>query len=292
MFTMITMAATSVRAPAPTRSLRARRVPRAKGSARVEQAGIVGFRSKLVRASRLDDAACDVDASRPTVTRREAFSSLATLGAMVIGAAEVAHPAPALAAYGADAGGSTAAVSGEDVTWSTFYGAAAPPATYGYLGGTTKDKAKYSYEVPSDWVEEAPSKVEKGAGGQDSRWVKTGSRGAINVKCLTLNRAGEDGAAFGLTDKALQAIAGADSKLQESINSGTVSAAKSGDFVTFTISGGTGGDYAVKITIDNTGRLFAFVASTPSDKYKGETKKTLDRMVGSFRTYESVSQFV
>ena len=291
MFTMITMAASSVRAPAPTRSLRARRVPRAKGSPRrVEQAGIIGIRSK---ASRLDDAPCDVDASRTTVTRREAFSSLAALGATMIGAAEVAHPASALAAYGADAGGSSAkAVSGEDVTWSTFYGAAAPPATYGYLGGTTKDKAKYSYEVPSDWVEEAPSKVEKGAGGQDSRWVKTGSRGAINVKCLTLNRAGEDGAAFGLTDKALQAIAGADSKLQESINSGTVSSAKSGDYVTFTISGGTGGDYAVKITIDNTGRLFAFVASTPSDKYKGETKKTLDRMVGSFRTYESVSQFV
>lgn len=291
MFTMITMAATSVRAPAPTRSLRARRVPRAKGSPRrVKQAGIIGIRSK---ASRLDDAPCDVDASRPTVTRREAFSSLAALGATMIGAAEVAHPAPALAAYGADAGGlSAGGSSGEDVTWSTFYGAAAPPATYGYLGGTTKDKAKYSYEVPSDWVEEAPSKVEKGAGGQDSRWVKTGSRGAINVKCLTLNRAGEDGAAFGLTDKALQAIAGADSKLQESINSGTVSSAKSGDYVTFTISGGTGGDYAVKITIDNTGRLFAFVASTPSDKYKGETKKTLDRMVGSFRTYESVSQFV
>ena len=291
MFTMITMAATSVRAPAPTRSLRARRVPRAKGSPRrVKQAGIIGIRSK---ASRLDDAPCDVDASRPTVTRREAFSSLAALGATMIGAAEVAHPAPALAAYGAEAGGSSAGgSSGEDVTWSTFYGAAAPPATYGYLGGTTKDKAKYSYEVPSDWVEEAPSKVEKGAGGQDSRWVKTGSRGAINVKCLTLNRAGEDGAAFGLTDKALQAIAGADSKLQESINSGTVSSAKSGDYVTFTISGGTGGDYAVKITIDNTGRLFAFLASTPSDKYKGETKKTLDRMVGSFRTYESVSQFV
>ena len=292
MFTMITMAASSVRAPAPTRSLRARRVPRAKGSPPVEQAGITGSKA-TVRASRLDDAPCDVDASRPTVTRREAFSSLAALGATMIGAAEVAHPVPALAAYGAEAGGSSAGGStGEDVTWSTFYGAAAPPATYGYLGGTTKDKAKYSYEVPSDWVEEAPSKVEKGAGGQDSRWVKTGSRGAINVKCLTLNRAGEDGAAFGLTDKALQAIAGADSKLQESINSGTVSSAKSGDYVTFTISGGTGGDYAVKITIDNTGRLFAFVASTPSDKYKGETKKTLDRMVGSFRTYESVSQFV
>ena len=50
------------------------------------------------------------------------------------------------------------------------------PATYGTLGGTTKDKAKYSYEVPSNWKEEAPTKVEKGAGGQDSRWVLVGSR--------------------------------------------------------------------------------------------------------------------
>jgi hypothetical protein len=112
------------------------------------------------------------------------------------------------------------------------------------------------------------------------------------VKCLTLNRAGEDGAAFDLTDKALQAIAGADSKLQESINSGTVSSTKDGEFVVFTISGGSGGDYAAKLTIDNTGRLFVFLASTPSDKYKGETKKTLDRMLGSFTTYKSVSQFV
>ena len=219
--------------------------------------------------------------------------ALAALGAVMLGAVtDVANPAPALAAYGADAGGSSAEGSGADVTWRVFYGAADPPATYGYLGGTTKDKAKYSYDVPSDWVEEAPSKVEKGAGGQDSRWVKSGSRGAVNVKCLTLNRAGEDGAAFDLTDKALQAIAGADSKLQESINSGTVSSTKDGDFVVFTISGGSGGDYAAKLTIDNTGRLFVFLASTPSDKYKGETKKTRDRMLGSFTTYKSVSQFV
>ena len=188
----------------------------------------------------------------------------------MIGAAEVAHP-PRLSPR-------TVRTPGDHIGGfrGTSPGARSTepprPGDHGYLGGTTKDKAKYSYEVPSDWVEEAPSKVEKGAGGQDSRWVKTGSRGAINVKCLTLNRAGEDGAAFGLTDKALQAIAGADSKLQESINSGTVSSAKSGDYVTFIISGGTG-DYAVKITIDNTGRLFAFVASTPSDKYKGRPRR-------------------
>jgi hypothetical protein len=67
------------------------------------------------------------------------------------------------------------------------------------LGGTSPEKAKYSYDVPSNWVEEAPNKVEKGAGGQDSRWVLGGSRGAVKCFCLTLNRAGEDGAAFDLT---------------------------------------------------------------------------------------------
>jgi hypothetical protein len=55
------------------------------------------------------------------------------------------------------------------------------------LGGTSPEKAKYSYDVPSNWVEEAPNKVEKG------------SRGAVKCFCLTLNRAGEDGAAFDLT---------------------------------------------------------------------------------------------
>ena len=291
MFTMPATLPGVARTLPPTGSLRSRRAPRAKG----------GVRAPILQAGKTDDImiralprdvsdAPTVDAT--AVTRREAFS-LAALGAMMLGAmTDVANPAPALAAYGADAGGTSAEGSGADVTWRVFYGAADPPATYGYLGGTTKDKAKYSYDVPSDWVEEAPSKVEKGAGGQDSRWVKSGSRGAINVKCLTLNRAGEDGAAFDLTDKALQAIAGADSKLQESINSGTVSSTKDGDFVVFTISGGSGGDYAAKLTIDNTGRLFVFLASTPSDKYKGETKKTLDRMLGSFTTYKSVSQFV
>ena len=115
-----------------------------------------------------------------------------------------------------------------------------PPATYGTLGGTTKDKAKYSYEIPSNWTEEAPSKVEKGAGGQDSRWVLVGSRGATKCSVLTLNRAGEDGAAFDLTDKALAAIAGADSRLQEAITTGEVTSKRSTengqDYVTFSVS--------------------------------------------------------
>ena len=126
-------------------------------------------------------------------------------------------PDAAEAAYGTAAGAADDAgddaAAGGPVTFSTFYGAANPPATYGALGGTTPDKAKYSYEVPSNWKEEAPSKVEKAAGGQDSRWVKIGSRGEIKCFCLTLNRAGEHGAAVDLTDKALTAIAAADSRL-------------------------------------------------------------------------------
>ena len=47
----------------------------------------------------------------------------------------------------------------EDLAFTTFYGAANPPATYGYLGGTTAAAAKYSYDVPPGWKEEAPTKV-------------------------------------------------------------------------------------------------------------------------------------
>lgn len=41
----------------------------------------------------------------------------------------------------------------------TFYGAANPPATYGGVGGTTRDKARYSFVVPSGFKEDAVSKV-------------------------------------------------------------------------------------------------------------------------------------
>jgi hypothetical protein len=208
----------------------------------------------------------------------------------------VGVPSPAFAAYGA-ASGTDDAAEASPVTLSTFYGAADPPATYGNLGGTTKEKAKYSYEVPSNWKEEAPTKVEKGAGGQDSRWVLVGSKGNTKCYCVTLNRAGEDGAAFGLTEKALNAIAGADSKLQEAITTGVVTntQSKTGDgqeYATYSVTQSTvPGEFAIKITIDNTGRLFAFILTSPERDFEKE-RKTYDRMVDSFRTYTSVSQFV
>lgn len=220
----------------------------------------------------------------------------AILIASVLAVTSTANPTPAFAAYGAGAGSDEAATTSGPVTFSTFYGAAAPPATYGTLGGTTKDKAKYSYDVLSTWMEEAPTKVEKGAGGQDSRWVLTGSRGATKCYCLTLNRAGEDGAAFGLTDKALNAIAGADAKLQEAITTGKITSRQSTidgqDYTTYSVTQSTTpGEFSIKITVDNTGRLFAFVLTAPERTFDQE-RKNLTRMVDSFKTYNSVSQFV
>lgn len=203
-----------------------------------------------------------------------------------------ANPPPSLAAYGSAKEGDTA--GSDDAAFITFYGAASPPATYGSLGGTVKDKAKYSFDVPSTWVEEATSKVEKGAGGQDSRWVAPGSRGRTKAVLLTLNRAGQDGAAYQLTGSALNAVAAADSGLQAVLQSGTISdpvtSVEDGqEYVTYDIESAQ--HYVIKAAIDNTGRLFAFIVTAPERNFQ-QDKKMFSKMVASFKTYRSASQFV
>ena len=55
--------------------------------------------------------------------------------------ATTTFPQPAGAAYGTAAGSADAGeADAAPVTFTTFYGAADPPATYGYLGGTTSEK--------------------------------------------------------------------------------------------------------------------------------------------------------
>ena len=265
-----------------------------------------GDLARVVRARASSSSSVANDAPRaadsaPAPRARSRRDALAALTAAFAAACASAGPPPppAFAAYGASSGAAEdadGASRGGPVPFTTFYGAAAPPATYGYLGGTTPDKAKYSYDVPSDWVEEAPSKVEKGAGGQDSRFVKAGSRGATRCSVLTLNRAGEDGAAFDLTDGALAAIAGADSKLQESITTGKVQSRRTTeggqDYVTFSITQATvPGEYVVKITVDNTGRLFAFVLNAPERVFEQE-RETFKKMTDSFKTYKNARPFV
>jgi hypothetical protein len=223
----------------------------------------------------------------PTVSlSRRAFASAAVLASSFV------RPMESRAAYGA-AAGSGGGEEDAPVTWDVFYGAANPPATYGTIGGTTKALAKYSYDVASTWVEEATSKVEKGSGGQDSRWVKRGSKGEEKAYCLTLNRAGQDGAAFELTDASLQAVAGALSDMQDSIASGRTSSKRVSEdgreYIRFDVDSDR--KYTVKISTDNTGRLFAFVVTAPAAMFNRD-KATLERMVTSFRVYTSASQFV
>ena len=248
-----------------------------------------------VRASRarvVTTRASNADHHRdvPVVSRRALSLSASTLA--VLGAVALVEPRPSDAAYGSASGAGGGEVATE-VTWDTFYGAADPPATYGALGGTKKSLAKYSYDVASSWVEEATSKVEKGSGGQDSRWVKKGSRGEVKAYCLTLNRAGQDGASFALTDSSLQAVAGALSEMQDSISNGRVKSSRitenDKDYAVFDVDADR--KYTVKITIDNTGRLFAFVVTAPASKWRSE-KAVLDRMVSSFAVYTNASQFV
>lgn len=240
------------------------------------------FSSSIVDRSSDDEASA---AHAPT--RRAALASM-----MALSAAAVLTPTGAShAAYGAAP--TSAADDDEEITWSVFYGAAAPPATYGSLGGTTKSAAKYSYDVASNWKEEPTTKVEKGSGGQDSRWVKRGSRGEEKAYLLTLNPAGQDGASFELTEAALQAVAGALSEMQDAIASGRVTSSKSTEdgrtYATYNIDSDR--KYTVKIAIDNTGRIFAFVVTAPASQFNKD-KKVLDRMVSSFKIYTSVSQFV
>jgi len=248
--------------------------------------------SSRSRARAVTTRASNADHHRdvPVVSRRALSLSASTLA--VLGAVALVEPRPSDAAYGSASGGG----GGEDATegtWDTFYGAADPPATYGALGGTKKSLAKYSYDVASSWVEEATSKVEKGSGGQDSRWVKKGSRGEVKAYCLTLNRAGQDGASFALTDSSLQAVAGALSEMQDSISNGRVKSSRitenDKDYAVFDVDADR--KYTVKITIDNTGRLFAFVVTAPASKWRSE-KAVLDRMVSSFAVYTNASQFV
>ena len=140
--------------------------------------------SRASRARRAVVARAAAPPPSPSSSRRVALALASSSLAAFL------RPRASDAAYGTSAGGASDDADASEVTWGTFYGAANPPATYGTTGGTTKALAKYSYDVPSSWVEEATTKVEKGSGGQDSRWVKRGSRGEEKAYLLTLNRAG------------------------------------------------------------------------------------------------------
>ena len=238
--------------------------------------------SSSSRSSSRDDEKIGLFSSPATVVkRRDAFALAAAAGTTIL-FNEQTIPA-AFAAYGTASGGGDEA--SQPVTYSTFYGAAEPPATYGKVGGTTPNRAKYSYEVPSTWKEEPTSKVEKGSGGQDSRWVPRGVKG-VKAVLVTLNRAGEDGQEFSLQDTTINALAGSDPNLQDALLNGLVKTNRSNvegqEYIQYDIEAAI--YYGVKATVDSTGRLFALIISAPDNIYKKE-RNTYERMLDSFRTY-------
>ena len=237
--------------------------------------------SSSSRSSSRDDEKIGLFSSPATVKRRQAFALAAAAGTTLLFNAQTI-PA-AFAAYGTAAGGGDEA--SQPVTYYTFYGAAEPPATYGKVGGTTPNRAKYSYEVPSTWKEEPTSKVEKGSGGQDSRWVPRGVKG-VKAVLVTLNRAGEDGQEFSLQDTTINALAGSDPNLQDALLNGLVKTNRSNvegqEYIQYDIEAAI--YYGVKATVDSTGRLFALIISAPDNVYKKD-RPTFERMLDSFRTY-------
>jgi hypothetical protein len=211
------------------------------------------------------------------MNRRRQIATLAAAIALV-------KPNNAIAAYGT-ASGAADDVQKAQVTYVTFYGAAEPPATYGKVGGTTENRAKYSFSVPSDWKEEATSKVEKGSAGWDSHWRPRSSKD-VRAVCVTLNRAGEDGQEFSLQETTINALAGSDPELQDALLSGNLKSKRSTidgqEYVTYDIEANP--YYGVKATVDGTGRLFAFIIAAPDNVYKKE-RATYEKMLASFRTY-------
>lgn len=103
--------------------------------------------------------------------------------------------------------------------YQTLLGMATPPTSYGGYGGNANEKPKYSFEYPTGWKTEVPSKVEKGTQGVDSRVVNPRSKDQ-RAFVITLTRAGEDDKSFKLTDidSTFASFAGADYDLQDALN--------------------------------------------------------------------------
>eukprot|EP00241_Pyramimonas_parkeae_P010576 CAMPEP_0114252362 /NCGR_PEP_ID=MMETSP0058-20121206/15791_1 /TAXON_ID=36894 /ORGANISM="Pyramimonas parkeae, CCMP726" /LENGTH=224 /DNA_ID=CAMNT_0001366281 /DNA_START=146 /DNA_END=820 /DNA_ORIENTATION=+ len=169
-----------------------------------------------------------------------------------------------------------------------YYGAANPPATYGGIGGTTKDKARYSFVHPESWQEDAISKVEKGANGTDARFSSQSRSKKEQVYVVSLvNEGGRTLFKTNDPERALDSISGADATFQDAIAYGEVSIStretENGDkFFDYFIDGGN--TYAVSLTARQ-GRIFAIFINASARNFQAD-KEMLSKIQESFRTYE------
>ena len=166
-----------------------------------------------------------------------------------------------------------------------FYGAANPPATYGGVGGTTRQFARYGFLIPDTFTEEAVSKVDKGSGGVDCRFA-TGGRKRETVFVVSLrNEGAADGRGFALAadpNVALQTVAGSSTVLQDAIGAGTVTATRKGDKYVYDLQGPTCGAFVVTT---KGGRLFALSVLAPASSWAAD-KDQLVAIRDSFEAYD------
>jgi len=176
----------------------------------------------------------------------------------------------------------------ETVELLTYYGAANPPASYGGIGGTTRDKARYSFLRPADWKEEAVSKVEKGANGTDSRFSSALKKEKVYVISLS-NEGGRNAFKTSGAERTLESVSSSDAAVQDAIVYGEVTTSKrttddGQEFYDYVIESGSD-NYLVSITTRQ-GRLFAVFVNTPNGRRFKEDRALLEKVRNSFVTYE------
>lgn len=168
----------------------------------------------------------------------------------------------------------------------TFYGAANPPATPGKLGGTTKSKARYTFDVPAGWTEEVISKVEKGTNGTDVRFNGPSRKKEKCFLLTLLNYGGKKG--FTMEQPPvplLKSLTGSLFFFQDALEAGELTAkeiTKNGEkFFEYTLTGPE--SYLIQVTVTD-GRVFGFFV-TASEKYFETDASVLRTMMDSFDTY-------
>jgi len=172
---------------------------------------------------------------------------------------------------------------------TTFYGAANPPATPGKLGGTTKAKARYSFDYPETWVEEVISKVEKGTNGTDVRLIGPKSKKEKVFVLTLLNFGGKKG--FTMDQPAvplLQSLTGSLFFFQDALADGELTARtiqKDGKkYYEYKLEGSD--SYLIQITVED-GRVFGFFLNASAKGFASDSE-LFRTMADSFVAYPNV----
>eukprot|EP00877_Chromochloris_zofingiensis_P002444 jgi/Chrzof1/121/Cz01g04040.t1_P19-2 len=170
--------------------------------------------------------------------------------------------------------------------YQTFFGMATPPTSYGGYGGNANESPKYTFEYPTGWKTEVPSKVEKGTQGIDGRVVNPRGKDQ-RAFVITLSRAGEDNARFKLTDldATFASFAGADYNLLDAVSNATntTKSEREVDGTAFFQYDIESPDYRYLSSIAvKSGKVYALFVRSPSRAF-GKSEQQLRHIVDTFK---------